>query len=230
MTVSGVKHNYVNVCLHQSLYAVENICGDAECSSTEQTTLCILCRQRILDLLLNILDRDQTLEVEIIIDDRQFLNSCLCKDALCLHQSNAFLCSYKILGSHALTNLLAEILLELQITVGDDSHQLTSFCDRNTGDAELAHQLICILECVLRRKEKWVCDDTVLRSLYLIDFFRLSFNRHIFVYNADTSLTCHSDRHAVLRNCIHTSTHQRNIQLDFLGQVSRQIYLIRDNL
>ena len=50
-----------------------------------------------------------------------------------------------MLRSHALFNLLGEIFLELEVTVCDNTNQFSSLCDRNTGNPELAHQLIRIL-------------------------------------------------------------------------------------
>ena len=49
-----------------------------------------------------------------------------------------------MLGSHALLDLLGIIFLKFQITVCDDSDKLFTLSDRNTGNAEFCHQLICI--------------------------------------------------------------------------------------
>ena len=52
--------------------------------TTQKTSLIVFCGKRVLDLLFNILDRDKTLQVEILIHDRKFLLSCLCQGSLLL--------------------------------------------------------------------------------------------------------------------------------------------------
>ena len=47
--------------------------------------------------------------------------------------------------------------------------------------------------------------------------------------NTNAALACHRDRHSVFGYGIHTGTHHRNVQLDLLRQISRQIYLIRNH-
>ncbi len=80
---------------------------------------------------------------------------------------------------------------------------------------------------MFRRKIKGICNNTIFRSLYLVHLICLLLNRHIFMYDADTSLACHRDRHAVFRNRIHARAHHRNIQLDILRQMSFQANLVR---
>ena len=83
---------------------------------------------------------------------------------------------------------------------------------------------------MLRRQIKWICNNSILRTFYLIDLFCLLLNCHIFVDNTDTTLTCHRNRHAVFRNRIHSCTHHRNVQYDLLCQMSLQIDQVWCNL
>ena len=140
-----VENNYVYFCFHQGFHTIQDVCSDTYCRAAEQTSLCILCRERILDLFLNILDSNKTLEVKILVHDRKLLDTCLGKNLLCLRQGDALRSGNQMLRSHALFNLLREIFLELEVTVCDNTNQFSSLCDRNTGNPELAHQLIRIL-------------------------------------------------------------------------------------
>ena len=54
------------------------------------------------------------------------------------------------LRGHGFLDLLGKICLELQVAVGDDTDQLSALCDRDTGNAELCHQLIGIRQGMLR--------------------------------------------------------------------------------
>ena len=86
-----IDNDNINMCLNKCIYTVKNICCNTNTCTAEQTSLSILCRQRILDLLLNILDCDQTLEVEVIINNRKFLFAGLTEDLLGFLKCHAFL-------------------------------------------------------------------------------------------------------------------------------------------
>ena len=145
MSVCGIYNNDVHMRVDKCIYTIHHIARDADTGSTEQTALCILCAERIFDLFFNVFDRDETFQIVFCIHDGEFLFSCLCEDLFCLFQSDAFACGDQILGGHALLDLLCEICLKLQVAVGDDSNELAFSCDRDTGDAELAHQIVCVL-------------------------------------------------------------------------------------
>ena len=92
------------------------------------------------------------------------------------------------------------------------------------------HQVLSILQCVIRRQRERIRDDAVLRTFDFVDFFRLLFDRHVLVDDADAALTGHRNRHPALRNRIHAGAHKGNIELDFLGEIRIQVYLIRNHL
>ena len=148
--MSGIQNNNVYVSFYQSIHTIQNIGSDTYCSSAEQTTLCVLCRQGIFDLFFNIFDSDQTTKVEIIIHDRKFFLSCFCQDLLCLIQSDAYLGSDQIFRSHGFFDLLGEICLKFQVTVGNDTYQFSIFSNGYARDPELGHQVIGICQCMLR--------------------------------------------------------------------------------
>ena len=78
-------------------------------------------------------------------------------------------------------------------------------------------------------EEERITDNSVLRSLNLVYLICLSFNGHILMNNADTSLSCHCDGHTMFGNSVHARTHKGNVESDLLGEVSVKVYLIRND-
>ena len=79
-------------------------------------------------------------------------------------------------------------------------------------------------------QENGVDNNAVFGALYLVDFARLSGNRHIFMDNADAAFTGDGNRHGGFRNRIHASAHHRDIQFDIFRQIRRYVYLVRQHV
>ena len=146
----GIQNQYIYMRIHQCFCSLQYVGSNTNTGTTQKTSLCILCCQRVFNLFFNIFDRNKTLQIEIFINNRKFLLASLAKNHFCFFQCNTFLCSYQILRSHGLFDLFREICLKLQITVSDDTYQLLSFRDRYTGDPVFCHKFIGICQCMLR--------------------------------------------------------------------------------
>ena len=162
MAMRGIDNDNIDMSLYQRIYTLQNVCCNTNSCTAQQTTMIVLGRQRVFDLFLNILDRDQTFEIEVLVNDRQLFFSCLGKDCLGLFQCDTFRSSDQILAGHAVLDLLCEILFEFQITVGNDTDKLSALSNRYTGDTEFCHQIVGIFQCIFRRQIEGVCDDTIL--------------------------------------------------------------------
>ena len=150
--MGGIQDNDVNMGVCQSSHTVQNIGGDAYAGAAEKASLGILCGIRVLDLLLNILDGDESAEIVILVDDGELLHLRLGQNLLRILHADAHRCRHQVLAGHAVPDQLAVILFKLQIAVGDDAHQLPVLGDRHAGNPELAHQLVRIAERMLRRE------------------------------------------------------------------------------
>ena len=173
MAVGGIKHDDVDLGLAERFHSLEDIGCDADAGAAEKTSLGILGCIGVLDVLFNILNCDQTDKVVVIVDDGKLFLLGTGKDLLRLLQRDPFFGRDKSLGSHRLADLLAEIGLKFQVSVGDDADELSALCDRNAGDPELAHQVLCIQQSVLGRKREGIGDNAVLRALDLVHFLGL---------------------------------------------------------
>ena len=77
MPVRGVDHNHVYLLRGKLGRPFEEVARRANRRPDAQSPLRILGRVWILQLLLDILDRDQALQDVIVIDDQQFLDAIL---------------------------------------------------------------------------------------------------------------------------------------------------------
>ncbi len=230
MAVCGVEYDDIDLRINKCRYSVEAVCGNSYSCTAEESSLLILSGERILDLLLDILDGDESLEVEIIINDGELLLASLCKDLLCLIEGDTLLRGNEVLAGHALLDLLAVIGLKLKITVGDDTDEFFALGDRYTGDPELSHEIIRISDGMLGSKRERIGDDTILASLDLVDLIGLSLYRHILMDDTYTALSGHRYSHTMLRYGVHSRTHKRNVEFDLLGEIGGYVHLIRDYL
>ena len=117
-----IKYNYVYLGINQGSYTLQYISCNTNTGTAQKSSLCILCSQRVLDCLLNILNCDKTFQIIIVIYDRKFLFSCGSQDLLGFFQCNTFLGSNQSFRSHGLLDLLAVVCLELQVTVRNDTN------------------------------------------------------------------------------------------------------------
>ena len=225
----GIQHHDIHLRLHKGLHALQHIGRNADGRAAQKPSLFVLGGQRVLNLLLNILDGDETLQIEILVHNRKLLHTGLGQNRLGLLERNALPGCHQVLCGHAFLDRTVEIFLKFQIPVCDDAHQLLSLGNGNAGNAELCHKVIGIPQGVLRREKERIRNNAVFRTFYPVNLLSLLLNRHILMDYADAALPRHSNRHAVLRHRIHTRTHQRDIQLNLFGQICGQIHLIGDH-
>ena len=147
----GIDNHDVHMCLHQLADTVQNVCCHTNACTCKQPALGILCAVGVLDLLLNILDGDKSLQMAFLVDDRKLFLARLSEDLLGFLKRNTFLRGDQILGRHVLGNLPGEILLEFKVAVCDDADQLSlRVHDRDAGNAVLSHQVFCFLKGIVR--------------------------------------------------------------------------------
>ena len=226
-----IQNQNVHTCIDQCTCTIQDIVGDTDGGGAKQTTLLITGRVGILDCLFNILNGDQTGKMTVLIHQRQFFHTVLLQNGFCLFQSGADRGGDQpLLRSHHFGDLNVEIGHKPHIAVGDDTHQFAVLADGNTGDLEFTHQRIGFINKVIGRKEEGLIDNAVLTALYPLNFFRLLLDGHILMNDTDAAFPRHGDRHLAFGNSIHRGTHQRNIQLDLIGEAGIELDCIGQDL
>ena len=131
-----------------------------------------------------------------------------------------------MLVRHAVADPLCQVGFEPQIAIGDDAHQLTMLGNRHAGNPVAFHQIMRILQNVVRRQKDRVDNDAVFRPLHFVDFVGLTLDRHVLVNDAQTAFTRHRDRHAGLRHRIHAGTDDGDIQTNIACQECRNVDIL----
>ena len=231
MTVSGIQCKYIYLCIDKSTCSFENILCHADSSAAEQSALCISCRIRILYSFFDILYSDKTLEVTLVVNERQLFDLMLHEYLLCTVEVCINRSGNKVLSCHDLADLYGKISDESQITVCEYTLQLAVLINyRNTRYLVLAHENICFFNGPVSCQGERINDNAVLASFYLIDLFGLLLDGHILVYDTDTSLTGDGDSHTGICNGVHSGSHDRSIEVDSLSELSTDLDHVGSNI
>src|SRR5271165_1518651 len=215
--MGGIHTEYVDFHLDEFLRALEEIATRPERRSHAQTTLRIFCGTWIFQLLLNVLDRDQPFESELIVDHQQLFHAMFVQNLFRFFERGANRNRDQMILGHHLGNGQIEARLKAQIAVGQNAHQLAVFSDRDAGDAEAAHQLQRVGNPLVGVNGDRVDDHAAFAAFYLVDLFRLPVDRKILVNDADAALLGQRDRQMGLRYGIHGGTDDGDIQCDVPG-------------
>ena len=197
VAVGAVEHESVRARVEQRARAVEHVRRHADGGGDEETAAAVLRGVRVGDRLFNVLDRDETLEPEVLIDDGQLFDFVLAQRLLGFLKRRPLAADDEIFARHELADLPVEVGFKLHVAVGDDANKLAGLVhDGDAGNAEFAAKGIRVAQRVLRGEEERVGDDAVFAALDEVDLFGLLLDRHIFVDNADAALARNGDRHA----------------------------------
>ena len=122
--VRAVDGQQVSFGSHHFLRALQKIAGRANRRAHAQTALRVLRGVRILQPLLDVLDRDQALEVVVIVHHQQLLDAMLVQDRLRIGQRRAHRNRDQVLLGHHFADGNVGAGLEAQIAIGEDADQL----------------------------------------------------------------------------------------------------------
>src|ERR1035438_8788985 len=89
MAVGGIDGDYVDLARDEFLGAFQEIARGAHRRADAQASLAVLGGVGVLQLFLNILDRDQALEGEVFVHDQEFFDAMFVEDGLGLFQGGA---------------------------------------------------------------------------------------------------------------------------------------------
>ena len=106
MSVRRVHDDHVYLGVDKLLYTVDAVRRNTDRRAAEQTSLLIFRRQRILDLLFYIFDRNKSFQVKIFVYNRKLLFSRFRQNLLRLIKSNALRRGDEAFGCHGFLDLL----------------------------------------------------------------------------------------------------------------------------
>ena len=229
MPVRRIDGEHVHLAPDQFLRAFQKIARGPDRRAHAQASLAVLGGIRVLQLLLNVLDRDQALEREVFVHHQQFFHAMLVQDGLGLFQRGAHRNRDQVFLGHDFGNRQVEAILETQVAIGENAHQHAVLGDRHARDAVARHQRLRGGNRLVRTDRDRVHDHAALTALHAVHFFRLPVDRHVAMHNADAALLRQRNRQVRFRHRIHGGGNNRNIESDLARQAGASIHLGRDH-
>src|SRR5699024_1460307 len=89
VSVGGIDHDHVHTTFNQCVCAFLARWTHTDCRAGTKPTLLILGSERVFDLLLDVLNSDESTQDTVIIDNRELLHAVVVEHALCLLQCGA---------------------------------------------------------------------------------------------------------------------------------------------
>ena len=161
----------------------------------------------------------------VFIDHGQFLDFVFLKDLCCSGEIGLLVGGDEVFLGHDLIDEFVEVTLEAQVPVGDDTDkQVVLIHHGNATDMVFRHHGEGILHRLSLTDGDGVIDHAVLCSFDDGHLPGLLIHRHVFVDDADTTLTGNGNGHFRLRDSIHGGSNERNVQLDVTGEHGFQLY------
>ena len=80
MTMGGIDDEHVDTGRDERLRPLDRVLGHADRRAAAQAAERVLARVRVLDALLDVLDRDQPLQPEVLVDDQQLFDLVLMQE------------------------------------------------------------------------------------------------------------------------------------------------------
>ena len=186
----------IDTCVHQGLHTVQGIEGDTDTCCHAQTTFLILARHRLVLGLCDILIGDQTDQTVVLIHHGEFLDFILLQDLGSSRQVCLLMGGHEMFLRHDLIDGTIQTTLEAQVTVGDDTHQMTVVVYHgDTTDMILRHDVEGLCHRCSQGDGDRIIDHTVLCTFHDGHLTGLVVNRHILVDYTDTALTRDGDGH-----------------------------------
>ena len=125
----------------QFLRALQKISGGADGRAHAQPALRIFRGVGIFQLLLNVFDRDQALQVVLVVDDQKFLDAMLVQNFFRFFERGADGNGDEVFLGHHFADGNVEAGFKAQVAIGENADQLAVLGDGHAGDLVLAHDL-----------------------------------------------------------------------------------------
>jgi hypothetical protein len=216
-----------SVTFYQLLGALEEVAGRADRGPYPQPALRILGGIGVLQLLLYVLNRDQTLQEVLIVHHQQLFHAMLVKDGLCLLESGADRDRDQVVLGHHLGHGQVEARLEAQVAVGEDADQLSFVGHGHPGDAVARSSASG--KSVIGTDGDGVHDHPALTAFHAVHFFDLPLDGHVAVDDSNAPLLGQGDCEMRFRHGIHGGGNDGDIECDFARETGASIDLGRDH-
>ena len=211
MSVRRIDRDDVRARFDERGHALHCICGSTDRRADEETAVFIPRGIGILNGLFNVFNRNESFKVPFSVHNGKFFYPVFSENLLCFFERSPHGSRNQPLLGHHVGDRLFIIIFKAEIPIGKYPHQLSVLRDGNAADTILFHERNRVFDEIFRFQKEGVGDNAVFTALYFVYLFRLLFDRHIFVNNADAAFPRNGDRHSVFGDCIHGCADERYI-------------------
>jgi hypothetical protein len=225
--VRGVEDQEIDLGADQGRGALQEVARGADGRADAQPAELVLAGHRVLDGLLDVLDRDQTLEVAAAVDHQDLLDPVLVEEQLGLLEGGPLGHGDQVLLGHQVVDPLVEVLLEAEVAVGEDADELpVRGGDGHARDLVGRHDPEGLADALVRPHGDRIHDHAGLAALHLVHLFRLHLDGQVLVDDAHAALLGEGDGEARLGDGIHGRREDRNVQADPAAGEGAQVHLV----
>ncbi len=193
-----------------------------------EATLVVLDGQGVLVRLKDVLDRDEPDEFASV-DDEQLLDAVFVQELLRLVHVHAGGDGHELLR-HERADGLVEVLLEPDVSGGENPDGLFALDDGHSADVVLAHHFERRAQRLRWTDRDGTEDHPALGAFHAFDLAGLRFDRHVLVNDADPALAGHRDRGAALGDRVHRRGEERYVQIEAPAEPGLDVDVLRQNL
>ena len=228
MTVRGVHDDHVHARRHQRLDALFGVATDPDRRAHQQAFAAVVGGVRVVQFLLDVLDRDQAAQGELIVHHQHFL------DAVPVQQADHFIVGrafhdrdQTIFLGHDVANRIVELLLEAHVAAGDDANQLARVVDhRHPGDIAGAGQAQHLADGGVRTDGERLADDAGFEGLDPGHFRGLAFDAHVLVQDRDAAKLGHGDGEPRFADSVHRRRDDRQANGERAGELGVERHVL----
>src|SRR5690606_38726032 len=139
VTMSGIYHQNIHPCFNQGSDELISIWASAHAGTNAQTTFRIFTGSGITFSVVNVFYRNQTTQLEVVIDYQNFFNAVFMQQAAHFVRARPLFNGYQLLfGRHDARHQGVEIRLKAHIPADYDTDQLALLPEGNAGKIVLA--------------------------------------------------------------------------------------------
>ena len=149
--MGGVNGQGVNAHFDQRGGALEEVARRADRSGDAQPALVVLAGVGVLQLFLDVLDRDEALELIGVVDDEELFDPVLVQDVLGFFERRADRDRDELFLGHDVADGQVRLVDEAQVAVGKDADKLFVFRHGDAGNFIAAHHVERVRERLLGR-------------------------------------------------------------------------------
>ncbi len=224
VAMRGVDYHHIDLGIDQRLGALETGITDRGRRGDAQPPGLVLGGVGIGDRLLDILDRDQTDAMAVVVDHQQLLDPPLVQQPARFFLAGAERHGREIVGGHQLADRLERVLGEADVAIGDDADQPAGqIGHRDAADAVGRHQLLRLAQRRIGVDGDRVDDHAALVALDRAHRGDLFGDQQIAVEHADPAHLRHGDRHVGLGDRVHRAGDDRDVERNRARQPGRGV-------